>query len=370
VTGQLGGLGPVHLRWLVAQAGRRLRAARFWQAIADLDEAARAGYHAQRLLQRLRNTPIRPVTLAADVALTLAEIERDRDDHAASQAHLERALALLEVAPPAEDRDRLLAQTLITLGDCHRRAGRYPEAGDVLDRALRMVERDGAAPNLHAAALTVLGITAKELGEYDKAAGLYARVRRINQDIGASAADVATLEHNLAGLEYSRGRYSRAEAHARHAVALRRQVPRVAPLDIAADLAVLGSAVARQDRHQEARELFEQALATCRAARPPRQYEIAVHLHNLADIEQAAGRPTDAERLYRRALAIKERLLGAEHPEVGLVANNLGTLLQLQHRAEAADWYRRALAIAERAYPANHPAITRIRRNLDEACAN
>jgi tetratricopeptide (TPR) repeat protein len=369
VTGQFGGLGSVHIRWLAAQTRRRLRAARFWQAIGDLDEAARAGYHAQRLLQRLRDTAIMPVTLAADIALTLAEIERDRDDHVASQVHLERSLALLEAAAAAEDRDRLLAQTLITLGDCHRMAGRYPEAGDMLDRALRMVERDGAAPNLHTAALTVLGITAKELGEYDRAAGLYARVRRINQDSGASAADVATLEHNLAGLEYSRGRYPQAEAHARHAVALRRQVPRVAQVDIVADLAVLGSAVARQDRYQEARALFEQALATCRAARPPRQYEIAVHLHNLADIEQAAGRPTDAERLYRQALAIKERLLGPEHPEVGLVANNLGTLLHLQHRPEAADWYRRALAIAERAYPATHLLITRIRRNLDEACA-
>jgi tetratricopeptide (TPR) repeat protein len=371
VIGHLGRAGQIRARWIVARARRRLQVAHFWQAIADLDEAARAGYHAHRLLRRLGNASVVPVTLAAEIELALAEIERDRDDHAAGRIHLESSLARLEVAPATHDRDRLLVRTLIALGDCHRRAARYSEASDVLDRALRTAERAGVAPNLHAAVLTVMAITAKELGEYDKAAGLYAQVRRINQDVGASVADAATLEHNLAGLAYSRGRHGQAEGHARLAVALRRQVPRVAPVDVAADLAVLGSAVAAQGRHLEARALFEQALIACRTARPPRQYEIAVHLHNLAAIDQAAGRPADAERLYQQALAIKEHLLGTEHPEVGLVANNLGTLLHQQQRtAQAAEWYQRALAVAERAYPPGHPVITRIRRNLDETSSN
>ncbi|MET9338937.1 tetratricopeptide repeat protein [Nonomuraea sp. NPDC003804] len=335
--------------------------ARYWQATGDLDEAARDACHAQWLLGRCRTPPVVP---AADIALTLAEIERARDDQTADRAHLEYCLDLLEAAPEAGHRDRMLVRALTALGDCHRRAGRYREAGEVLDRALRSVERDGGAPDLLAAVLTVLGITAKELGEYDRAARHYARVHAIHRESGASRADAATLQHNLAGLEYSRGHYLRAEAHARHAVALR-QASRATRVDLAADLAVLGSAVAGQHRYQEARDLFGQALEACRAARPPRQYEIAVHLHNLADLEQADGRPAQAEALYREALATKERLLGAGHPEVALVANNLGTLLHEQRRPEAADWFRRALAIVERAYPPAHPVTLRIRRNLD-----
>lgn len=361
MTGWRGGdPGGVRDRWFTGRALRRLRMARYWQAIGDLDEAARDAGHAQRLLGRCR---VLPVVTAADVALTLAEIERGRDDPTADRAHLEYGLGLLEAAPEEGRRDRMLVRALTALGDCHRRAGRYREAGGVLDRALRSAERVGAA-DLLAAVLTVLGITAKELGEYDRAARHYARVQTIHRESGASSADAATLQHNLAGLEYARGHFLRAEVHARHAVALR-QASRATEVDLAADLAVLGSAVAGQHRYQEARGLFGQALEACRTARPPRRYEIAVHLHNLAHLEQSDGRPGRAEVLYREALAIKERLLGSGHPEVGLIANNLGTLLHDQRRSEAADWLRRALTIAERAYPPDHPVTVRIRRNLD-----
>jgi Tfp pilus assembly protein PilF len=90
-----------------------------------------------------------------------------------------------------------------------------------------------------------------------------------------------------------------------------------------------------------------------------------VHLHNLAAVDQARGRAEEAEQQYRQALALKEQLLGPDHPEVGLVANNLGTLLCEQQRdTEAAGFYRRALVIAERCYPPEHPATMAIRHNL------
>jgi hypothetical protein len=90
-----------------------------------------------------------------------------------------------------------------------------------------------------------------------------------------------------------------------------------------------------------------------------------VQLHNLADLEHASGRLAPAGVLYREALSLKENLLGADHLEVGLVANNLGTLLgQRCREREAADCYRRALTIAERTYEPDHPVIERVRHNL------
>jgi tetratricopeptide (TPR) repeat protein len=341
--------------------------ARYWQATADLDEAARDAYRALRLVRSCR-PGVAPVRLVAEIALTLAHVERDRDRYAASRAHLEYSLSLLEPATSTVERDGLLVWTLVGLGDWHRRAGGYRQASEALDRALHLAgTRAAAEPGPLTAVLTSLGILAKELGEHAEAAQWYARVHKIHRDSGATPADAATLQHNLAGLEYSRGRYPQAESHARVAVALRRQADRVAHVDIAADVAVLASAVARQGRHDAARALFDQALTACRTARPPRRYEIAVHLHNLADIEHAAGHVADAERLYRQAMASKEELLGADHPEVGLVASNLGTLLHEQHRHdEAAECYRRALAIAERAYPPHHRTVAAIRQHIDE----
>jgi tetratricopeptide (TPR) repeat protein len=254
------------------------------------------------------------------------------------------------------------ARVLIALGDCHRRAGRYVQARSVLDQVL---DTDEQSPDLLCAALTVLGITAKELGEYERAARLYDRVEKIQQDIGASRGDAATLQHNWAGLEYARSNHAQAEKHARQALTLRQQIPRVARVDVAADLAVLGSTIAGQHRYEEARALFEQVLTICRAARPPRRYEIAVQLHNLAGVEHATGRSAVAESHYREALAIKLRLLGPDHPEVGLVTYNLATLLEQDEPAAAVGLCRRAVAIAERSYPSYHPTIVRMREQLD-----
>jgi tetratricopeptide (TPR) repeat protein len=313
---------------------RRLRLARYWHATGDLDQAGACAGRAWQQVRSRRGQAI-PALLAADVALTLAQIERDRDDYAAGLARLHDALELLGPAAGSADGDRLTAWALAGLGDCHRRAARYSAAAQALTRALRLA---GEHPGPTAAAMTSLGIMAKDLGSYDEAAHWYARVAALHQAAGVRPGDAATLQHNLAGLEYARARYPRAESHARRALALRRQAPDATDVDVATDLAVLAAAVARQQRPGEARDMLTRALSACHAARPPRRHEIAVHLHGLAGIEHASGHPAAAESLYRQALRLRQELLGPDHPEVALVSHNLGVLLRDQHRDdEAAD---------------------------------
>jgi tetratricopeptide (TPR) repeat protein len=349
-------------KWLASRAKRHLRLAWYWQTVGDLDAAARAAERALRLAHRQEV----PAKLVADAALTMARIAQDRDEFARCRDQLEHAVAVLRTAADDEERDRLLGWALVGVADQRRRAGDYPAAKEALTEALRLVESGRIPdPGLHTAVLTSQGITAKELGAIETAAQCYAQVSRIHRESGASRVDAAALEHNLAGLDYSRGRHAEAEAHARRALALRRQAPRVTEVEQAGDLAVLATALAAQQRYDEARDLLRETLRAYRAVRPPRRYEVAAQLHNLADLEHASGRLALAERLYREALSLKENLLGGDHPEVGLVANNLGTLLVERGRErEAADCYRRALTIAERTYEPDHPVIGRVRHNL------
>jgi tetratricopeptide (TPR) repeat protein len=344
-------------RWWVR---RRLDIARYWHTRGDLDEAARHASQALRLAAR-----IGPVDLHVLTALAVAEIGNDGGAYAASRGLLEEAVRLLEATPSTRDQSRLLARALTCLGDSHRRAGHYAEATTLLGRALRMVEhQDPPNPTQLVVVLNAIGITAKERGAYNEATRHYATVADVYDREGASAAASATLHHNLAGLAFARKEYSRAESHARRAVALRRRA-RAAPVELAADVAVLAATVAAQGRDDEARHHIGRALAVSRAARPPRRYEMAVQLHLLATIDQTSGHLDDAERHYRRALSIKERLLGREHPEIAVVCNNLGTLLQERHRnRDAAECYRRALNITERANLVGHPLDTDIRENL------
>jgi tetratricopeptide (TPR) repeat protein len=352
---------------MVRRASRRLRLARFWQRRDDLDEALRHGTRALHLVRAGEPTSTPEfATLAADVALTLALIERDRAAYASGSEHAAYAVEMLDALPPGADRDRLLAGAVVVLADLNRRAGRYEAVDAALSRIGRLAALAPTVEALTVEALTVEGIAAKERGAFDRAAHCYAEVARQLDGSTGPTAEIAALHHNLAGLAHARERYVEAEEHARRAVATRRALTRAAPVDLAQDLAVLAAALAGQHRHDEAIALFEEALVICWRARPPRRYEIAVQLHNLASIRQTLGDAARAEQLYREALAIKEALLGDEHPEVGLVANNLGTLLHDQGRdAEARECYRRALAIAERAYPPEHPVTNSVRRNLD-----
>jgi tetratricopeptide (TPR) repeat protein len=354
-------MGGCRGRRTLRRGRRRLRLARYWHTSGDLDQAAR---YARRAWQLVGTHPAPPLGLAVEVALAVARIERDLDRGAASRIALESALAMVDAAPAGTQRDRLAAATLTDLADCHRRAGRYPLAVKALGQARYPARVAGAVQC--AATLMVLGIVAKELGRFAEAARWYARVGLIHAQAGCAPGDAAALCHNLAGLAHAQQQYPQAEMHARRAVALRRRSPRVTPVDVAADLAVVAAALAGQARYSQARMLLSEAMLACCNACPPRRYEVAVHLHNLAAIDQACGRLDEAERGYRQALALKEHLLGPAHPEIGLLANNLGTLLHQRNRGtEAAACYRRALTIVQRGYPRDHPTLAAIRHNLD-----
>ena len=73
----------------------------------------------------------------------------------------------------------------------------------------------------------------------------------------------------------------------------------------------------------------------------------------------------EAERLYRRALAIDKKSFGPEHPNVARGLNNLAGLLSATNRlAEAEPLYRRALAIDEKSFGPEHPKVATGLNNL------
>jgi hypothetical protein len=56
----------------------------------------------------------------------------------------------------------------------------------------------------------------------------------------------------------------------------------------------------------------------------------------LADIQTGQGNYTDAEPLYQRALEVRERVLGADHPDVATTLTSYARLLRKMGRAEEA----------------------------------
>lgn len=89
-------------------------------------------------------------------------------------------------------------------------------------------------------------------------------------------------------------------------------------------------------------------------------------VNNLAGLYESQGHYAEAEPLYRRALATRERVLGAEHPSTLKSVNNVAGLYESQRRyADAEQLYQRAVSAAERVLGHDHPATQLYRDNLE-----
>jgi len=118
---------------------------------------------------------------------------------------------------------------------------------------------------------------------------------------------------------------------------------------------------------QEAEPLYRRALAIKERSYGPDHHEVATALNNLAELLRATNRLAEAEPLYRRALAINERSYGPDHPNVATDLNNLAVLLEATNRlTEAEPLFRRALATNERSYGRDQPTVARALNNLAE----
>jgi class 3 adenylate cyclase/Tfp pilus assembly protein PilF len=108
----------------------------------------------------------------------------------------------------------------------------------------------------------------------------------------------------------------------------------------------------------EAEPLLRRALALRERVLGPDHPDLATSLDNLAQLYGATGRPAEAEPLYQRALAVRERALGPDHPRF---AESLGCLglfyLGIGRRAEAEPLIERALATYERTLGPDHPDL-------------
>ena len=91
---------------------------------------------------------------------------------------------------------------------------------------------------------------------------------------------------------------------------------------------------------------------------------MAVSLNQLAELYRNQGKYAEAEPLYQRALAVSEKTLGPEHPQVAMVLNNLAVIYEAQRRyAEVESFYRRALLVLKKAVGADHPEVAKMSEN-------
>jgi CHAT domain-containing protein/Tfp pilus assembly protein PilF len=126
-----------------------------------------------------------------------------------------------------------------------------------------------------------------------------------------------------------------------------------------------------QGRYAEAESLYERSLAIRERAFGPSHPETAAVLDDLAGVLQDEGRYTEAEPLYQRALMVRERSFGPGDPKTAATLDNLAALYRNQGRyAEAEPLFQRALMVRERSFGPDHPKTAATLDNLAQLYRN
>jgi tetratricopeptide (TPR) repeat protein len=125
-----------------------------------------------------------------------------------------------------------------------------------------------------------------------------------------------------------------------------------------------GLAYAQGD-HQRAKTLAVRAIRVRTRAFGKDHPDVAADLVVLAASQLGSGKLDDAEITYQEALAIYTRVFGVRHYEVAVVLNGLATIeLQRARPDQAIPLYVRALVIKERTLGQDHPEIGVLLNNI------
>jgi tetratricopeptide (TPR) repeat protein len=143
------------------------------------------------------------------------------------------------------------------------------------------------------------------------------------------------------------------------------QADRAANVECANLLIKAGNYCHGRAAYSEGRLLFERALAIREKVLGPEHPDTATSLNNLALLLKSYGELTTARPLYERALAIREKVLGPEHLDTAVSLNNFAMLLQDQGDVAAArPLFQRALAIKEKVLGPEHLDTATILNNI------
>ena len=110
--------------------------------------------------------------------------------------------------------------------------------------------------------------------------------------------------------------------------------------------------------------MFRRALAIYEKVGGPEHPAVATVLNNLGQVAKVEDRFAVAEPLIKRSLAIREKVLGPDHPDVARSLNNLAELYDGRRTRDAEKLFERALAVRERAVGPDHPDTARSLNNL------
>lgn len=201
-----------------------------------------------------------------------------------------------------------------------------------------------------------LAYTTALVGQHKQAGVLYKKAMvSLTNLLGKEDPEMGICWFQIGKLQEALGQYEKADDPYTKALAIMDKSGSNAVLgDILDKLAGLYMELERED---EAMVLFERLCSLKEASPNPDNATLAIAYNNLAEASRICGKYEEAEKSYKRSLAITEELRGKDHAAVGSLLQELAQLCERQKKKDEAKVYQeRAAAIFQRVLDAQEAA--------------
>ena len=274
---------------------------------------------------------------AADALLRLAMLRGDQAQFDAAERLARQGLGVLERQQPADG--AATANAYDTLGAVLTERGRYADAIQAIEHAIRLRASLGTETSDYATSLRQLVNANFYAGHYDVADVTGLRTLEMTRKVsGPRHAHVADDLINLGAIQFERGKYVEAEAYYRDALVITEGWFGQDHYHTASNLTMLGRALVYQKRFDEAATLLQRALGIQEHVFGPSHPRVASVVNDLGNIAINRGRLDDAEAAFTRMGDIYRQVHGGTHYLVATANSNLGGVFAAKKdyaRAEA-----------------------------------
>lgn len=246
------------------------------------------------------------------------------------------------------------------VGRAYLGLGLYDEAAAALDAALAQQRAiHGRDHDEIVAALLQVSEVAQARDDLTSAEARASEAFAMSERLhGAGAAAAAPAMNALGGILLSRGNLDAAERAHRDALSRYRAAGLLRSMDAAETLNDLAVVVGTRGQTQEALTLHEEAVRVARDAKAG-DAELAMALSALAGALSDAKQYDRAEPLFRETLALRQRVLGDDHPDVAWTRYNFAyQLMETGKHDEAASMAQALLVRRGTVLPDSHPTVS------------
>jgi non-specific serine/threonine protein kinase/serine/threonine-protein kinase len=230
-----------------------------------------------------------------------------------------------------------LARSLDALASTHHDQGRSEEGLRVSDRVLELLAGADAEEVELAGALLTRGNLLLTLGRYEEAEAIYLRAVEIFERVTPGGPEAPSCFNNIANALFLRGDLRGAEKYYEKSIEAEERRSQGDTYYLATFVHNLSLVMSGRGRFEEALELERRALSIREQVLGPRHWHTALSLSHMGDLQMELGRPDEAERLLRRALEIDREQFEPVKTETADDLEKLALVLLEQGRLDEAE---------------------------------